>query len=85
MDASPQRHLALHRRAVLDAFNHSSAWCDAGLLVGGRRPSDGQGPLLDKRAYNSGGPVTDNTTGASSFEGVPILPRVVGLGVSIRL
>ena len=41
--------------------------------------------LLDKRAYNSGGPFTDNTTGASSFEGVPILPRVVGLGVSIRL
>jgi len=41
--------------------------------------------LLDKRAFNFGGPVTDSTTGASSFEGVPILPRVVGLSASVRL
>jgi iron complex outermembrane receptor protein len=40
--------------------------------------------LLDKRAFNSGGPGTDNTTGASSFGGVPIQPRVVGLGVTIK-
>jgi iron complex outermembrane receptor protein len=31
--------------------------------------------LLDKRAFSSGGPLTDNTTGVSSFGGVPIQPR----------
>jgi outer membrane receptor protein involved in Fe transport len=41
--------------------------------------------LFDKRAFSSGGPGTDNTTGASSFGGVPIQPRVVGLDVRVRL
>jgi len=41
--------------------------------------------LLDKRAFNDGGPFTNNTTGANSFSGVPIQPRVVGLSVSVRL
>jgi outer membrane receptor protein involved in Fe transport len=41
--------------------------------------------LFDKRAFNSAGPFTDNRTGASSFGGVPIQPRLVGLNVSVRL
>lgn len=41
--------------------------------------------LLDKRAFNDGGPGTNNTTRESSFGGVPIRPRVVGLSVSVRL
>jgi iron complex outermembrane receptor protein len=50
--------------------------------------------LLDKRALNTAGPFTENTAGANapappgppspSFGGVPIPPRVVGLGVSVR-
>jgi iron complex outermembrane recepter protein len=41
--------------------------------------------LFDKRAFSSGGPFTDNTTGASYFGGVPVQPRVVGLGVNVTL
>jgi iron complex outermembrane receptor protein len=40
--------------------------------------------LLDRRAFNSAGPFTDNTTGISSFGGVPIQPRVVGLDATVR-
>jgi iron complex outermembrane recepter protein len=40
--------------------------------------------LFDKRAFSSGGPGTDNTTGISSFGGVPIPPRVVGLSTTVR-
>jgi iron complex outermembrane receptor protein len=40
--------------------------------------------LFDKRAFSSGGPFTDNTTGISSFGGVPIQPRVVGLDATVK-
>jgi outer membrane receptor protein involved in Fe transport len=40
--------------------------------------------LFDKRAFNSAGPFTDNTTHASSFGGVPIQPRVVGLDATVK-
>jgi iron complex outermembrane receptor protein len=40
--------------------------------------------LLDKRAFSSGGPGTDNTTHISSFGGVPIQPRVVGLDATAK-
>ena len=41
--------------------------------------------LFDKRAFGGGGPFTDMRTGVSSFGGVPIQPRVVGLDASVRL
>jgi iron complex outermembrane recepter protein len=40
--------------------------------------------LFDKRAFNSAGPFTDNTTHASSFGGVPIQPCVVGLDATVK-
>ena len=38
--------------------------------------------LFDKRAFNNGGPTTNNTTGATYFSGPPIEPRVVGLSAT---
>jgi outer membrane receptor protein involved in Fe transport len=38
--------------------------------------------LFDKRAFNNGGPTTNNTTGATYFAGPPIEPRVVGLSAT---
>jgi outer membrane receptor protein involved in Fe transport len=40
--------------------------------------------LFDKRVFNSGGPFTDNRTRTSSFGGIPIQPRVVGLDATLR-
>jgi outer membrane receptor protein involved in Fe transport len=40
--------------------------------------------FFDKRAFSSGGPFTDNTTSISSFGGVPIQPRVVGLSATVK-
>jgi outer membrane receptor protein involved in Fe transport len=40
--------------------------------------------LFDRRAFNSAGPFTDNTTGISSFGGVPIQPRVVGINATVK-
>lgn len=38
--------------------------------------------LFDKRAFNNGGPTTNNTTGATYFAGPPLEPRVVGLSAT---